>query len=169
MGKETASEFFFSLQDIYVHRDYRCLVPYSHKNPEKWKTYEMHDYRAAFSEEKLNDVQQFKYDKNFNNWVDPKVLKSFTKSTKSMRKTYKKSYGFPYVSLRDWDGKHMTNKTIVNCANSALSQLVNMSVEKLVKINGKIDGKIDKKNGRNIGEKRLKNGEEISGKLVKNW
>ena len=105
----------------------------------------MHDYRAAFSEEKLNDVQQFKYDKNFNNWVDPKVLKSFTKSTKSMRKTYKKSYGFPYVSLRDWDGKHMTNKTIVNCANSALSQLVNMSVEKLVKINGKIDGKIDKK------------------------
>ena len=56
------------MQQIYKDWDYRCLVPFSHKDPRKWKTYEMHDYRKAFSEEKLSKVQQFKYDNNFNNW-----------------------------------------------------------------------------------------------------
>ena len=101
--KVTASELFSSVQHMYKEWDYRCLVPYSHKDPQKWKTYEMHDYRTAFSEEKLNKVKQFKHDNHFNNWVDPKVLKSFTKSKKSMRKTWKKSYGFPYVT---WDAKY---------------------------------------------------------------
>ena len=58
----------------------------------------MHDYRTASSKEQLNKVQQFKYDNHFNNFVDPKVLKYFS-STKSMRKAWKKSYGFPYVSV----------------------------------------------------------------------
>ena len=59
------------------------LVPFSHKDPRKWKTYEMHEYRNAFSEETMNKVEQFKYDNNFHNWEDPKVLKYFTKSTKN--------------------------------------------------------------------------------------
>ena len=54
------------------------MVPYSHKDPQKWKTYDMHEYRRAFSKEKLRSVAQYKYDNNFLNWVDPKVLK-FTK------------------------------------------------------------------------------------------
>ena len=50
-NKETASEFLFSEQHIYKNWDYRCLVPNSHKDPTKWKTYEMHDYRRAFDKE----------------------------------------------------------------------------------------------------------------------
>ena len=93
-----AREFFFNKQKLYKDWDYRCLVPYSHKNPNKWKTYEMHDYRTAFNENKLKSVDQFKYDNNFGNWVDPKVLKYFTKSTKSSKKAWMKTYGFPYVA-----------------------------------------------------------------------
>ena len=114
MGKQTARELFLSVEHIQNKPDYRCLVPYSHKDPKKWKTYDMHDYRTAFSEEKLNKVQQFKYDNNFNNWVDPKVLKYFT-SKKSLRKAWKKSYGFPYVSVTSWDRKHKTPPNLTKC------------------------------------------------------
>merc|ERR1711974_552681 len=75
-----------SVQHMYKDTDYRCLVPYSHKDPRKWKTYEMHDYGKAFSEKKLKKVEQFKYDNNFHNWEDPKVLRYFTKSAKSLEK-----------------------------------------------------------------------------------
>ena len=104
----TAREVFYSLQ--MWEGDYRCLVPYSDKDPTKWKTYEMHDYRTAFNENKLKSVDQFKYDNNFFNFGDPKVLKYLTKSTK---RAWKKTYGFPYVSPITWDGKniHPTNMT----------------------------------------------------------
>ena len=62
--------------------DNRCLVPNSHKDPTKWKNYEMHGYRKAFNKKQLNTVDQFKYDDNFFNWVDPKVLKYFYKEQK---------------------------------------------------------------------------------------
>ena len=64
----------------------------------------MHGYRKAFSKKKLKKVDQFKYDNNFHNWEDPKVLKYFTKSTKSVKKAWKKTYGFPYVRVNSWDG-----------------------------------------------------------------
>ena len=111
----TASELFFSVQHMYKDWDYRCLVPYSHKDPRKWKTYEMHDYRQAFSEEKLKKVEQFKYDNNFHNWEDPKVLKYFAKSTKSLRKAWKKTYGFPYITLHSWDGKYINPQNNTKC------------------------------------------------------
>jgi len=114
-NRVTASELFFSVQHMYKDWDYRCLVPYSHKDPRKWKTYEMHDYRKAFSEEKLKKVEQFKYDNNFHNWEDPKVLRYFTKSTKSVRKAWKKTYGFPYVSVNSWDGKHINPQNNTKC------------------------------------------------------
>ena len=110
---------------MYKNYDYRCLVPYSHKDPRKWKTYEMHDYREAFNEEKLKKVEQFKYDNNFHNWEDPKVLRYFTKSTKSLRKAWKKTYGLPYVSVNSWDGKHIhpqnNTKCFQKCAKYASS------------------------------------------------
>ena len=111
----TASELFNSVQHIYKDWDYRCLVPYSHKNPTKWKTYEMHDYRKASSEEELKKVDRFKYDNNFFNWGDPKVLKYFTKNTKSVKKAWKKTYGFPYVSLITWDGKNIAPQNFTKC------------------------------------------------------
>ena len=64
----------------------------------KWKTYEMHDYRKASNEEELKKVDKFKYDNNFHNWEDPKVLKYFTKNTKGMKKAWKKTHGFPYAT-----------------------------------------------------------------------
>ena len=88
---------------MYKAWDYRCLVPYSDKDPTKWKTYEIFDYRKASSEEELEKVQQFNYDNNFLNWEDPKVLKYFTKSTQSMKKAWKKTFGFPYSSAEPWD------------------------------------------------------------------
>ena len=104
----TAIDLFNDVEKAVVtgeHRqDNRCLVPYSHKDPTKWKTYEMHDYRKAFSEEALKKVDQFKYDNNLFNWEDPKVLKYFTKSRKSAEKAWKKTYGYPYVRVNSWDG-----------------------------------------------------------------
>ena len=111
----TASELFNSVQHIYKDWDYRCLVPYSHKNPTKWKTYEMHDYRKASSEEELKRVDRFKYDNNFFNWEDPKVLKYFTKNTNSVKKAWKNTYGFPYVSLNTWDGKNVSPQNSTKC------------------------------------------------------
>ena len=111
----TANELFNSRQDIYKDWDYRCLAPYSHKDPTKWKTYEMHDYRKASSEEELKKVDRFKYDNNFFNWEDPKVLKYFTKNTNSVKKAWKNTYGFPYVSLNTWDGKNVSPQNSTKC------------------------------------------------------
>ena len=111
-NRVTASELFNSVQHIYKDWDYRCLVPYSHKDPRKWKTYEMHDYRTAFNENKLKSVDQFKFDNNFFNWEDPKVLKYFIKSS---QKAWKKTYGFPYVSPISWDGKNINPANNTKC------------------------------------------------------
>ena len=114
---------------MYKDWDYRCLVPYSHKDPTKWKTYDMHDYREAFSEEKLKKVDKFKYDNNFFNWEDPNVLKYFAKSTKSMKNAWKKTYGFPYTTTIPWNSKHFmsfTMKCWKKCASLEESSYYNM-------------------------------------------
>ena len=97
--------------------DYRCLVPYSDKDPTKWKTYEIFDYRKASSEEELEKVQQFNYDNNFLNWGDPKVLKYFTKSTQSMKKAWKKTFGFPYTTAMPWDDNTTLSSDGINERN----------------------------------------------------
>ena len=111
-GKITASDLFFSMQHIYKDWDYRCLAPYSHKDPNKWKTYDMHTYRKAFSEERLKRVDQYKWDNNFFNFRDPKVLKYFTKRP---RKAWKKTYGFPYARTITWDGKNINPPNNTKC------------------------------------------------------
>ena len=90
----TAREVFYSTDMSGV--DYRCLVPYSDKDPTKWKTYEVHDYRKASSEKELKKVDRFKHDNNIFNSKDPEVLKYFVQSRKSYKKAMKKTYGFPY-------------------------------------------------------------------------
>ena len=64
----------------------------------------MHGYRKAYSQKTFKRVDQFKYDNNFNNFDDPKVLKYFTKSRKSLQKAWRKTYGFPYATAISWDG-----------------------------------------------------------------
>ena len=64
----------------------------------------MHGYRKAYSKKTFKRVDQFKYDNNFNNFDDPKVLKYFTKSRTSLQEAWRKTYGFPYataISLLD--------------------------------------------------------------------
>ena len=100
---------------MYKQWDYRCLVPYSDKDPTKWKTYEIHDYKNASNEEELEKVGKFKYDNNFFNWVDPKVLKYFTKNTKRSKRVWKKTYGFPYASAISWDGKSVSPPNNTKC------------------------------------------------------
>jgi hypothetical protein len=109
--KKTASELFLSLQHVYKEWDYRCLVPDSHKNPAKWRTYDMHGFRAAYSKRTLNLVETFKHNKNFNNWIDPNVLKSFTKNP---AKYWKKGHGFHYAKMLRWKGvgKHPTTSSV---------------------------------------------------------
>jgi hypothetical protein len=92
--EKSASELFLSLQHIYKDWDYRCLVPDSHKDPVKWRTYDMHGYRVAFDKKTLDEVATFKFDKYFNNWIDPNVFKAFTRNP---AKYWKKGHGFPYV------------------------------------------------------------------------
>ena len=58
----------------------------------------MHGYRKAYSNKTFKRVDQFKYDNNFNNVHDPKVLKYFTKSRKSLQEAWRKTYGFPYAT-----------------------------------------------------------------------
>ena len=107
-----ASELFLSLQSIYEKWDYRCLVPRSHKDPTKWKTYDMHKYRIAHSKETLREVETFKHDPNFNNFIDPKVLKEYAMHPK---RTWKKSYGFPFTRNVYWDGKDTTTGDASSC------------------------------------------------------
>ena len=49
-------------------------------------------FRAASSKAMLNLVKTVKYDNNFNNWVNPKVLKKYTK--RKFSTAWRKSYHF---------------------------------------------------------------------------
>ena len=108
--KVMASELFSSPQHIYKSWDYRCLVPYSHKDPEKWRTYDMHGYRAASNQKMLDKVDTFKFEVLFNNWINPKVLAKYTKRP---RKAWKRAYGFPYTTPVHW------NETDIDSADAS--------------------------------------------------
>ena len=100
----SASELFNSLQHIYKSWDYRCIAPNTDDDPTKWKSYDMHGFRAASSLETLEKVATFKYNPLFNNWQDPEVLKAYTIGKGAPRKPWKSAYGFPYVKRISWDG-----------------------------------------------------------------
>ena len=77
----------------------------------------MHDFRKASNEGELKRVDKFKYDNNFFNWGDPKVFKYFTKSKKSMKKAWKKTFGFPYATAVPWeiDGNIIRQRNVTKC------------------------------------------------------
>jgi hypothetical protein len=109
---KSASELFLSLQHMYKDWDYRCLVPDSHRDPAKWRTYDMHGYRVAFNKKTLDQVETFKFDKYFNNWMDPKVFKAFARKP---AKYWKKGYGFPYVKTRQHSTGSIEQSSAVQC------------------------------------------------------
>ena len=91
---ESAEDLYRSVESIYKKEDYRCLKPYSHKDPKKWHTYDMHDYRRAVNNLTLQNVDSYKYDNNFNNWIDPNVFDKYTSDRDTIRSVWNKSYGF---------------------------------------------------------------------------
>ena len=126
-----ASELFLSVQSIYEKWDYRCLVPRSHKDPTKWKTYDMHKYRIAHSKETLREVETFKHDPNFNNFIDPKVLKEYAKHPK---RTWKTSYGFPFTKMVWWDGKDTTTGDAAKCWWRCAKLVGNLHLKQTLKL-----------------------------------
>ena len=49
-------------------------------------------YRTAHSQEMLERVNTYKYDKKFNNWIDPEVLQKYTsKSKKKVQQLWEKA------------------------------------------------------------------------------
>jgi len=113
---QTGVQMYIRKDSIYKDHDYRCLKPFSHKKPERWQTYEMHQFREAANEKKLAKVNSFKYDKNFNNWIDMDVLKEYTKNT--FGKAWKQSYGLENV--RSLPRNPPTNQTKPEDKNSGI-------------------------------------------------
>ena len=101
----------------------RCLDPESHSDPTKWSTYNMHTYRTASSKEALAMVDRFKFDPNFNNWMDPRSLKAFADNP---NKAWLDSYGFDNVKKVKWSGSDImtadTSKCHFKCATLVSSQ-----------------------------------------------
>ena len=98
MGLTTNIEIVCIIQFLYF--GCRCLVPKRHKSPKKWKTNDMAAFRAASDKEMLKKVRTVKYDRNFNNWINHKVLERFTKKSTYL-KTWSKSYNFKTGMSRD--------------------------------------------------------------------
>ena len=96
-NKFRANDIFFSKEMLYIH-DYRCLKPDSHKNPEKWHTYEIEGYRKAFSPATLENVQTFPYNKYAYNFADPKIVRTYTKNDKNAHKYWRKGYGIFFAT-----------------------------------------------------------------------
>ena len=93
--KTKAVRLYYSQKPIYKNWDYRCLVPDSDKDPEKWRSYDMPAYRGASTKKDMGQVKTYKYEKSFNNWIDGKVLKEFVNDP---TKAWKLNYGFPFVA-----------------------------------------------------------------------
>ena len=89
-NNQLAAALFLADDLIYKSWDYRCLAPYSHSKPRKWGTYKMAAFRGASSKAILRSYETIPYDKNFNNWIDPTVLKRYTK--RRFEAAWKKSY-----------------------------------------------------------------------------
>ena len=108
----SAGEIFFSTNYIYKNPDYFCLKPYSNKDPKKWHKYELEGFRKASDKDQLKKVRTFKYDNNLNNFVDPKVLKTFTKSEKIGRKIWRDTYGYQFTRQVPGYYSFKENKTV---------------------------------------------------------
>ena len=99
--QEINSKFGFETDlKMWKYNDFRCLKPKSNAKAKNWPHYEMNGYRNAKNEDKLERVQEIKFDKYFFNFEDPKILKQMTKG-KKREKIWKKTYGFDFVAFND--------------------------------------------------------------------
>jgi len=98
---------------FYKGYDNRCLKPDDDKRPEKWDHYDPDDFYEASTKEELEQAKTWKFDKNFFNFEDPKVLKKFT-NRRSM-KTWRKTYGFDHVVIKPNGDLKLYPETIAAC------------------------------------------------------
>ena len=91
------SGFSLDIPMIYFF-DYRCLKPKNGIPSEQWPHYEMDGFRAAKTEEDLENVLEIPFDKYFFNFEDPEVLNTMTNGKDSGLEMWKTTYGF------DWAG-----------------------------------------------------------------
>ena len=75
-----AKNIFWSHEIIYKNYDYRCVKPYSHKDPKKWHMYDMEPFRHAHNSKVFKLVPSYEPDNKMFNFEDPKVFKRFVKS-----------------------------------------------------------------------------------------
>ena len=78
--------------------DYRCLKPKNGIPSEQWPHYEMDGFRAAKTEEDLENVLEIPFDKYFFNFEDPEVLNTMTNGKDSGLEMWKKTYGFDWAA-----------------------------------------------------------------------
>ena len=65
-------------------------------------------FRAAYNREMMEKVDTYEFDKYFNNWIDPQVLKKFSsKSTKKNEKLWKNTYKIRHTKQIRTDGNHL--------------------------------------------------------------
>ena len=119
----TGSDLYLSKDSIWnlglrTRQDYRCLAPYSHKDPQKWATYDIKAFRAAYDKKTMGKVKTKKYDGHFNNFINPTVLHAFIKNPK---KEWQKSFGLPNAKPLPWAGDNReatdSTKCHIKCAN----------------------------------------------------
>ena len=94
-------------------------------------------YRTAYSKAHIDMVDIFGFNKNYNNFWDPTVLKAYV--TK-IRKTWKSAYGFPYTYPVPWNGTktstidstkcHLKCFALVSCESTKASKTSLMLGEK---------------------------------------
>ena len=109
---------------LYKNWDYRCLAPGSHEDPTKWGVLNGFKFGKAASNKQLKKVRTIKYDKNFNNWIDPGVFKKFTKKS-TVKKAWAATYGFNVTRNQRWH---------LNKDNSITSDGCRRSCNKLVRL-----------------------------------
>ena len=71
-------------------------------------------------------VDTFEFNKNYNNFWDPDVLKAFTTDIKA---TWKGSYGFSHTYPVDWDGKIVSTGNSTKCHIKCASLVRSMSIQ----------------------------------------
>ena len=69
----------------------------------------------------MDKVKTYKFDKHFNNFIDPTVLHAFIKNP---RKEWQKSFGLPNAKQLPWAGDKRKTKDTTKC-HMKCAKLVN--------------------------------------------
>ena len=100
---------------MWKNHDNRCLKPKKDLKAKDWPHYEMNGYRAAKTQEELNNVMEIEFDKYFFNFEDPKIFEEMIKGDER-ENLWKKTFGFDYVSFNDRKNSHSVfAKCYINC------------------------------------------------------